>query len=77
MGDFYRDVVKWFFGDRELLPAHMFETTSFFEGDDEINDEELAKLPEGMQRLLKRQQEQRNYRIKTSKDRSGISVVKL
>lgn len=71
-GAFYRNVVKWFFGDRKLLPADMCESV-----DEEISDEAIAELPKGQQHLLKMIKDQRNYRIKTSKNRNGIKVAEL
>ena len=66
MGEFYRDVVKWFFGEKELLPASMFELGS---------EQEIDKVPEVMQGLYKMMKKKRDNRIKTSKNRNGIKVI--
>ncbi len=67
-GAFYKDVVKWFFGDRELLPADMLEAGL---------NQEIDEIPEMLKELYEMKKEQTDYRIKTSKNRNEIKVVKL
>ena len=71
LGPYYHKVLQWFFGDRKYLPPDMGEASI------SISKKEMADCPSDLQKLLTHQKKQRDYRIRTSKNRNGIEIIRL
>jgi hypothetical protein len=67
-GGYYSDVVRWFFGDAELLPENIGEISD--EGLDDKEHPEIAPLIEMIQKL-------KQATARASANRKGIKVVNV
>lgn len=71
LGQYYQEVLQWFWGDRELLPAGICESST------ECLNTDIKALPTDMQNLFDSHRKQRDSRIQISKNRNGIKVIVL